>query len=358
MKRFNCSLVCGLLVLMLCISCTRQAEEEVAPVEGAAVSDVGAAPRGEMVELSYSIFFPPTHAQCKAGENWAHEIEKRTQGQVKINVFPGGTLTSAGECYDGVVRGISDIGMSCFAYTRGRFPVMEAVDLPMGYPSGMAATRAANDYYAQVKPGELDDVHVLYIHAHGPGLLHTKKPVNRLEDLSGMKIRSTGLSAKLVEALGGVPVAMPQPGTYEALQKGVVEGTFAPMETLKGWKQGEVIDYTTDCQGIGYTTAMFVVMNKDKWNAMPADIQKVFTDVSTEYIRVHGQVWDEADAEGKAFNEEQQNAFIALSEDEGPRWKAAVKPVIDDYIAAAEAQGIDAAKNIAILQSSIEKNIE
>ncbi len=358
MKRFICSLVCGLLVLMLCISCTRKAEEEAASAEGAAVSDGGAAPRGEVVELSYSIFFPPTHAQCKAGESWAREIEKRTEGQVKINVFPGGTLTSAGECYDGVVRGISDIGMSCFAYTRGRFPVMEAVDLPMGYPSGMAATRAANDYYAQVKPKELDDVHVLYIHAHGPGLLHTKKPVAMLEDLKGMKIRSTGLSAKLVEALGGVPVAMPQPGTYEALQKGVVQGTFAPMETLKGWKQGEVIDYTTDCQGIGYTTAMFVVMNTDKWNRMPADIRQVFTDVSTEYITVHGQAWDEADAEGKTFNEEQQNTLIALSEDEGPRWKAAVKPVIDDYIAAAQAQGVDAAKNIAILQSSIEKNIE
>ncbi len=358
MKRSICSLIFGLLVLMLCISCTRKAEEEAASTEGAAVSDSGAVPRDEVAELSYSIFFPPTHAQCKAGEAWAREIEKRTQGRVKINVFPGGTLTSANECYDGVVRGISDLGMSCFAYTRGRFPVMEAVDLPMGYPSGMAATRAANDYYAQVKPKELDDVHVLYIHAHGPGLLHTKKPVSRLEDLKGMKIRSTGLSAKLVEALGGVPVAMPQPGTYEALQKGVVEGTFAPMETLKGWKQGEVIDYTVDCRGVGYTTAMFVVMNKGKWNRLPADIQQVFTDVSAEYITVHGQVWDDADAEGATFNEEQKNMLITLAEDEGPRWKTAVKPVIDEYIATAQAKGIDAAKNISVLQACVEKNIE
>ncbi|HOD72737.1 MAG TPA: C4-dicarboxylate ABC transporter substrate-binding protein, partial [Deltaproteobacteria bacterium] len=94
------------------------------------MSDEAAAPAGKVVELSYSIFFPPAHAQCKAGEDWAREIEKRTSGRVKINTFPGGTLTSAGECYDGVVKGISDIGMSCFAYTRGRFPVMEAVDLP------------------------------------------------------------------------------------------------------------------------------------------------------------------------------------------------------------------------------------
>ena len=143
-----------------------------------------------------------------------------------------------------------------------------------------------------------------------------------------------------------------------SLQKGVVEGTFAPSETLQGWKQAEVIDNTIDSRGVGYTTAMFVVMNKDKWNRLPADIQQVFTDVSVEYITVHGQIWDEADAEGTAFNEEQKNTFITLPEDEIPRWKAAVKPVIDEYIAAAQAKGIDAAKNISILQACVEKNIE
>jgi TRAP-type C4-dicarboxylate transport system substrate-binding protein len=253
-----------------------------------------------------------------------------------------------------VVKGISDIGMSCFAYTRGRFPVMEAIDLPMGYPGGTIATLAANDYYAQIKPAELDDVHVLYLHAHGPGLLHTQKPVKALGDLKGMKIRSTGLSAKVVEVLGGVPVAMPQGGTYEALQKGVVEGTFAPIETLKGWKQAEVIKSTTDCHMIGYTTAMFVVINKAKWEQLPENIQKIMTDASTRQIAVHGKVWDDADAEGRAFTTELKNEIIALSEEEGAQWKAAVQPVIDEYIQTAKTSGIDAEKNLAILKSAID----
>lgn len=353
MKRFGFYLVFGLLTVTLCIACTRQPQEETA--DGAAASEE-AATGGKTFELSYSIFFPPTHAQCKAGEEWAREIEKRSDGRVKINVFPGGTLTSANECYDGVVRGISDLGMSCFAYTRGRFPVMEALDLPMGYPTGMAATLAANEYAARLNPAELKDVRVLYLHAHGPGLLHTKKPVSALEDLKGMKIRSTGLSAKLVSALGGVPVAMPQPGTYEALQKGVVEGTFAPMETMKGWKQGEVIDYTTDCVSVGYTTAMFVVMNKGKWEALPADLQQVFTEVSAEFVAVHGRVWDEADVEGKAFNEEQENTMIALPAEESARWESAVKPVIDEYIQAVKAQGIDGEHNVSVLRQIIQTN--
>lgn len=302
----------------------------------------GAALAGDKpVTLSYSIFFPPTHGQCKAGEAWAKEVEKRTQGRVVINVYPGGTLTNANNCYDGVVTGISDIGMSCFAYTRGRFPVMEAADLPLGYPDGMTATRAVNAYYKKMMPKELDDVKVLYLHAHGPGLLHTKKPVSTLADLSKMKIRSTGLSAKVIEALGGVPVAMPQGDTYEALQKGVVEGTIGPVEVLKGWRQAEVIKATTDCNVVGYTTTMFVVMNKDRWNALPKDIQETMDAVSNEWIGVHGKEWDEGDKIGLEYSKSLGNSLITLSKDQEAAWKKAVEPVIDDYVQTVTAKGID-----------------
>ncbi len=158
------------------------------------------------IKLTFSIFFPPTHGQTKAAMDWAKEIETLTDNKVQITVFPAGTLTKAPQCYSGVVNGISDLGFSLFAYTRGRFPVMAAVDLPMGYPDGKVASKVAQEFAKTFKPEELNDVKVLYLHAHGPGLLHTKKPVRKLEDLKGMKIRATGLSAKVVEALGGSPV--------------------------------------------------------------------------------------------------------------------------------------------------------
>jgi len=79
---------------------------------------------GEVIKLSYSVFFPPTHVQCIAATNWAHEIRKRTEGRVQITIYPAGSLTKADQCYEGVIKGISDLGMSCFAYTRGRFPLM------------------------------------------------------------------------------------------------------------------------------------------------------------------------------------------------------------------------------------------
>ncbi|HOX02671.1 MAG TPA: TRAP transporter substrate-binding protein [Candidatus Paceibacterota bacterium] len=308
-------------------------------------SGPGTAPGGQTaapaaIKLSYSVFFPPTHIQCKLADEWAREIEKRTQNRVQITIHPGGALTKAPQCYEGVVNGISDLGMSCFAYTRGRFPLLEGLDLPLGYPSGAVATRVANELTRKYKPAEVGDVQVLYVHAHGPGILATRKPVRNIEDLKGLKVRTTGLSTKIVESLGGLAVAMSQPETYEALQKGVVEGTLCPMETLKGWKQGEVIQYVTDSTAVGYTTAMFVVMNKASWQRLPADIQEVFTAVSSEWVPKHGAAWDQADAEGLAFIQELKREAFTLPEAEQARWKEKVKPVIDEYLAAAKSKGL------------------
>lgn len=305
------------------------------------------------IQLTYSIFFPPTHGQCQAAMSWAAEIEERTAGQVKIQVFPTGTLTQPQQCYDGVVKGISDIGMSAFAYTRGRFPAMEALDLPLGYPDGMTATRTANAFYDQFRPEELKEVKVLYLHGHGPGLLHTKEPVRSIEDLQGLKIRSTGLSARIVESLGGVAVAMPQNAAYEALQKGVVEGTFSPIETLKGWKQGEVIKYTTDAPSIGYTTAMYVVMNRDKWEKLPADVQQVFEAVSQEWIDVHGATWDKDDAAGREFTLSLGNQIVTLSDEENARWEKAVQPILDSYAAAVNEKGLPGDDYVRTLKSLV-----
>jgi TRAP-type C4-dicarboxylate transport system substrate-binding protein len=309
-----------------------------------------------VIELKYSIFFPPVHIQCQTADEWAKEIEKRTDGKVKITIYPAGQLTKAPQCYEGVVNGISDLGMSCFAYTSGRFPLLEGLDLPLGYPDGLTATRIATQMVEKYAPKEVDDVHILYVHAHGPGILASKKPVSKLEDVKGMKIRATGLSANIVTALGGIPVAMSQGDTGEALQKGVVEATFCPVETLKGWKQGEAIDSVTDSSVIGYTTAMFVAMNKQKWESLPADIQKVFTEVSKEWVDKHGQAWDQADKDGYAFIKELNHPVIKLSAEEQQKWKQAVTPVLENYIAKAKEKNLPGQELVADIQKMISES--
>jgi TRAP-type C4-dicarboxylate transport system substrate-binding protein len=245
--------------------------------------------------------------------------------------------------------------MSCFAYTRGRLPLLEALDLPMGYPSGMVATLVANDFYKKMKPRELSQVKVLYLHAHGPGLLHTQKPVSSMADLKGMKIRSTGLSAKIVENLGGVSVAMPQGERMKRCRRALSRARWRHGNP-EGWKQAQVIKYTTDCTNIGYTTAMFVVMNKKKWESLPKDVQKAFDDVSEEWIAVAGKAWDEADVEGYKYSAELGNKVIKLSEAEQAKWAAAVKPVADGYVKHMESKGLPGKQAVAEVKALIKKH--
>ena len=308
------------------------------------------------IELSYSVFFPPTHIQCVTAQAWADEIDKRSNGKIKITIHPAGTLTKAEQCYEGVVNGVSDIGMSCFAYTRGRFPLLEGLDLPLGYPNGLIATRVATEMIRKYQPAEVQDVQVLYVHAHGPGILASRKPIRELKDVTGLKIRATGLSSNIVKSLGGTPVAMSQGETYDALQKGVVDATFCPIETLKGWKQGEVINSVTETSAIGYTTAMFVVMNKKSWAKLSPDLQKVVTAVSDEWVDKHGQAWDQADKDGAAFIKELKKDTVTLSPEEQKKWVAKVQPVIDDYVAKTAEKKLPGKQFLDDLRASIQKN--
>ncbi|GAB4262581.1 TRAP transporter substrate-binding protein [Deferrisoma sp.] len=309
------------------------------------------------VTLTYSNFFPPTHVHSKLAEEWAKEIEKRTNGEVTFQLFHGQTLTKGKQAYDGVVSGISDVALSLFGYTPGRFPVMEAVDLPFGYPNAKAATEAINEVYRQLKPKELDDVKVLYLHAHGPGLLHSKsKPIRTMEDLKGLKFRATGFAAKIVKALGGTPVAMPMPETYQSLAKGVVDGALFPIEALKGWRLGEVVKYTTLSYSAAYTSGFFVVMNKQKWNALPDSAKKVIDEVSQEFIPKSAAAWDQIDEEGKKnYIEKQGGHLVELSAEEAARWKKAVEPVIEEYVKDKEAKGLPGKKAVEIIRGVLAK---
>jgi TRAP-type C4-dicarboxylate transport system substrate-binding protein len=255
-------------------------------------------------------------------------------------MFYGGTLTPADKCYDGVVKGISDIGFSVLAYTRGKFPLTEVADLPLGVKSGLVASKVINDFYKKFKPRELDEVQIMYLHGHGPGILHSKKEVTKLEDVKGMKIRCTGMAAKIVAALGATPVAMPMGETYDALSRGVVDGSMAPYEALQGWKWGEVVKYTVEDWGASYSTGMFVVMNKDKWNSLPPDVQKIIEQVNEEYIEKQGKTWDEIEKAGRDFTISRGNKIVSFLQDEDWRWQKAVKPLLDEYVKNMENKGL------------------
>jgi TRAP-type C4-dicarboxylate transport system substrate-binding protein len=182
----------------------------------------------------------------------------------------------------------------------------------------------------------------MYLHGHGPGLIHTKgKPVRKLEDMTGLKFRATGTSSLVVKALGGTPVSKPMPETYQMLQKGVVDGSVHPFEANKGWKLAEVTDYATAAYSAAYTTTFFVVMNKDKWNSLPADVQKTIEQINKEWIDKHGAAWDSSDMAGIRFFLNQGNEIIGLDSKEAGRWQTAVAPIVNEYVETLNSKGFN-----------------
>ncbi len=292
------------------------------------------------VTLTYVNFFPPQSRISLLAVEWNKELEKRTNGRVAIKYYPGAVLVPPEATYNAVARGSVDIGLSCFAYTPGKFPLTEVIDLPLGYKSGYVATKMINEYYKKFNPKELSEVKVLYLHAHGPGILHMRKPVDKLEDLKGRTIRSTGLSSEVVSALGGIPVGMPMTEAYYALNNGLAEGIMNPMESLMEFKLGEVISYSVEDFGAAYTTGFFVVMNKKKWGALSPDIRNIIEKMSEEWIEKQGKLWDELDKEGRGFTLRRGNKIIQLSNEENERWAQRVKPLLDRYVKSMRSKGL------------------
>ncbi len=269
-------------------------------------------------------------------------MESRTKGEITINYFPAGTLTKAPQTYDGVVQGIADIGMTVLAYSRGRFPVAAAIDLPMGYTSGVQATNIANGVLEKFDPEEFKDTELMFLHAHGPGLLHTRdKAVNTLDDLKGLKIRGTGTSGKVVAALGGSPVGKSMGETYQMLQKGVVDGSMHPVEANNGWKLGEVVNYMIQNFSTAYTTTFAVFMNKNKWDSLTQTQQDTIQAINAEFALKHGQAWDKADELGMEFFKEKKGEVISQSDAEAKKWADQAVIVIDEYVKSVSEKGID-----------------
>lgn len=295
-------------------------------------------------ELSLAHFFPGTHpAETAFIQVWAQQIDSATHGQVKITSYPGGTLIGAVDTYNGVKEGIADIGMSCFSYTRGQFPVLEAFELPgVLYKNSKSASMVAWEGIKQLNPVEVQDTKLLMVIATGPGDLFTTIPIRKLEDLQGVEIRATGISATTIELLGGTPVAMPQSDAYEALSKGVVKGNLSPVEVLKGWKHGEVTDYLTRTPFL-YNTLFFVTMNLDKWNSMPKKLQDTIIETTERFHREIGiGLWDMQNEAGMDFAiVEQQMEEIILTDEEAARWIEKVAPIQDTYNKGIKALGID-----------------
>jgi TRAP-type C4-dicarboxylate transport system substrate-binding protein len=317
MRRENLLIVAGILCLGLMVA--------LLPFEGAYA-------KGKVIKLKFANFLPPAARHSKLCEEFIAELEKRTDGRVKIQYFAGGSLLKAPAMYRGVVAGIADIGLAHTEYTPGRFPVTGVCELPLGYPSGWASNQVVNDFYNEFKPKEWDEVRVLWMHASPPSLIICKKSVRELEDMKGLRIRAPGIVGYIISALGATPAPTPMMEVYDAIAKGVIDGVYTPFETLKTFRFAEVVKYTTAIWQIGDTYTFYVVMNKSSYKKLPSDIKEILDQLCGVYKERFALMWNRIDAEGRDFAIKKGVIIFYLSPQEAARWKEATEPVIERYV--------------------------
>jgi len=309
----------------------------------------------EPIKLSYASFVPSVTFVGVQLERWIKEVEKRTGGKVKVDAFHGGTLLGAKNMMDGVIAGTADIGTLVMAYQPGRFVVTNATSLPLGFPNTRVASLTLWDLYKKYNPKPFSKVKVLCMYTSGPSNIMATVPVRSLADLKGLDLRASGGAAKTLKAWGANQIGMPMSATPEALQKGVVKGMFTSLEVMKDFKFAEICKYVTMTDAVIYPFA--VVMNLDKWNSLPKDVQQVMEGMAREHSEWTGNYMDEHIIESMEWSKKTQGVeVITLSKAEKAKWDKLLDPIMTDWIAATKKKGYPAEAIVSDIRALMKKN--
>jgi TRAP-type C4-dicarboxylate transport system substrate-binding protein len=314
------------------------------------------------VTLRFHQFLPPQATiPAKAIVPWAQKVEKESGGRIKIQHFPSMQLGGKPpELYDQAKNGVADIVWTVLGYTPGRFPKSEVFELP--FSSGLAepASRAFQEYVEKFAMDEFKDVKVIAVHVHGPGLIHSKDPVTKLEDLKGMKVRGGSRIVNIMlEQLGATPVGMPVPAVGEALSKGVISATTIPWEVTPALKVQQIVKNHTGFageQGL-YTQTFVVAMNKAAYDKLPADLKKVIdANSGADTAALFGRAMDEGDKVGLSLAQKAGNKIHMLDAVETQTWRRTASAVRGIWYKEVAAKGIDGPKLAAEAEALIEKH--
>lgn len=313
------------------------------------------------IKLKYATHATDRHRQYAEGALiWLKNIEDATGGRVKITPYPGQTLCKGKDTFEAVKGGIADIGMAFVGLFPGRFPVTEVPFLPcmcMGPTcTAESCTRVIMEAYHKFPEmqAEYADVKFLFLYTMQPCFVATrKKAVHKLEDLKGLKLRIAGTYiTDFMKAQGAVPMLMPPGAMYENMQKRVIDGYAYSWDGFLSRKMYEVTDCVTNAKW--YVGAFFVVMNLDKWNSLPPDIQKAIMSVTGVQSAVH--IAKQFDHETKPAIEKCKTVgveVINLSPAEQERWKQAAKPIWDTWVKDMKGKGIPHKRAQEILDETL-----
>ena len=295
----------------------------------------------EKIKLTYAFFAPANTFPAIQMKQWKEELEKRTNGKVEVQMFPGGSLLNANNMYEGVSKKVADIGLSSTTYEPGRYPLFDISDMPSGYPNAKVACQVVNDLVKTYPPEALKGFKIITSFATEPAYIQSKTKISNLAELKGKQLRIAGSLTPIMKALGAAPVGMSQAEVPEALQTGIIVGCVSSREVLKDLKLAETEKFVTD-----YPLALntfIAVMNQDVWKSLPPDVQKVINDLNGEMAIFTGNYLDNHVKEAMEWSQKEQGLnVITLAPEEKKKWDDLLQPLQAQAVKAAAEKGLPA----------------
>ena len=303
-------------------------------------------PASAQTVLKLSHFLPAVHGiHTDFIEPWTKDVEACSGGEVKFEIFPGGTqLGNVAKQQEQVVAGVVDIAHGLVGLPRGRYPLTSLIELPFMVETADAGTRTLWSLYPDYLSKEFKGMKVLALHTHNGGLVHTRdKKVTTMDDLKGLRIRTPSPAiSMMLEQLGALPQGLPPGAVYESLQKGVIDGTVFPWDPVKSFGLAEVLKYHLDART--YVASFWFAMNQRKYDSLSEKARACIDKYSGDaLVAKFGDWWNAWDKPGYDAAVAKGDEITVLTADERNAWKAALAPVDEAYMAELVKNGADAA---------------
>ncbi len=318
----------------------------------------------QSVTLKFHTFMAPlSNVWLTMHKPWMEKVEKDSGGRIKFEGYPamqlGGTPV---QLYDQARDGVVDVVWTLPGNTAGRFPRVEAFELPFMMNNAEATSKAYWEYVQTMAPDEFKETQVLALHVHGPGMFHFKdKLIKSAADLKGMKVRGpTRQITKMLGSLGATPVGMPLPAITDALSKGTIDGCVIPWEVVPSIKVNELTKFHSEFPANKpalYTTTFVMAMNKAKYDGLAPDLKKVIDANSGLATSAWlGKTQQGNDPAGRKTATDRGNTIYAFSDAETAEFVKLSSHVDEDWVQDMNKKNFDGKKLLETAKALIAKH--
>jgi TRAP-type transport system periplasmic protein len=318
----------------------------------------------QSVTLKFHTFMAPmSNVWLTMHKPWMEKVEKDSGGRIKFEAYPamqlGGTPV---QLYDQARDGVVDIVWTLPGNTAGRFPRIEAFELPFMMNNAEATSKAYWEYVQTVAPDEFKETHVVALHVHGPGMFHsTARQIKTAADLKGLKVRGpTRQVTKMLGSLGAIPVGMPLPQIPDALSKGTIDSCVIPWEVVPSVKVHELTKFHSEFDSTGpalYTTTFVMAMNKAKYDGLAPDLKKIIDANSGAATSAWlGKTQQGNDPLGRKAAVDRGNTIYQISAADRQEFIKLSSAIDDEWVADMTKRGFDGKKLLQTARDLIAKH--